>query len=150
MRFRILGTFPQHVLTLFDRITNNNRFSEQQNTNQTWNTDDPSFTRCFERTALVWAPCAFLWIASVLDIFYMRSAMNRNIPWGWLNTTKLIVTAVLMLISLIDMIVVTVRHNDAELYSGVHPVDFWTPTIKAVTFVSVYRKSCVIFNKMYL
>ncbi len=74
-----------------------------QNVNTTWRTTDPDFTICFQRTVLVWTPCAILWVFSLLDLFYIKKAMNRNVPWGWVNVSKLIITAALILLTVIDL-----------------------------------------------
>lgn len=104
-----------------------------QNANLTWYTDDPDFTPCFQRTALVWLPCGFLWLFALLDVFYIKNSINRNIPWGFLNATKLILTGGLILLSLVDLIVVIVNQDDKAVF----PVDFYVPVIKIATFVSI-------------
>lgn len=104
-----------------------------QNSNVTWNTDDPEFTKCFQRTVLIWVPCAFLWLFSFLDIFYIRNSFNRDIPRSYLNVTKLILTAALIVLSFIDLIVAIVNQSDRDVY----PVDYYTPAIKIATFVSL-------------
>lgn len=81
---------------------------------------------------LVWAPCAFLWALAILDVFYMRSAMNRNVPWGVLNLTKVGVTAALIVLTLADLGLAAGRPA-----ADVFAVDFWTPAIKVMSFVSV-------------
>lgn len=103
-----------------------------QNLNLTWYTDDPDFTPCFQRTVLVWLPCGFLWLFAALDIFYIRNSINRNVPWGFLNAAKLILTGGLILLSLIDFTVVLFNKDDRDVFA----VDFYTPVIKIATFVS--------------
>lgn len=100
--------------------------------NLTWHTENPDFSKCFQKTALVWIPCAFLWIFCFFDIYYIRNSINRNIPWGFLNTTKSILTSSLIVLSCIDLTIVTV--NQHRYY--IRPADFWTPIIKIATFVS--------------
>lgn len=98
----------------------------------TWYTDDPDFTTCFQRTALIWGPCAFLWIFSLFDLYYIRNSINRNIPWSFLNTTKTILTTALIFLTCADLIIVVANQKDNNVY----PVDFYTPVIKIATFVS--------------
>lgn len=81
---------------------------------------------------LVWTPCAFLWALAILDVFYMRGALNRNVPWGPLNLAKLGVTGALVVLTLVDL-GLAVGREDADVF----PVDFWTPAIKAMSFVSI-------------
>lgn len=61
-----------------------------QNVSVTWNTNNPDLTPCFEKTVLAWIPCLFLWIFSPLEVFYMLSSKQRNIPWSWLNISKFV------------------------------------------------------------
>lgn len=103
-----------------------------QNLNTTWYTEYPDFTVCFQRTVLVWTACAVLWVFSLLDLFYIKNAMNRNIPWGVLNVSKLIITGALILLTVVDLCMAASHNSDGNIY----PVDFYTPAIKIVTFVS--------------
>ncbi|XP_015378037.1 PREDICTED: multidrug resistance-associated protein 1-like, partial [Diuraphis noxia] len=57
--------------------------------NTSWNTTDPDVTLCFEKTALVWSPCLFLWLFSPLEVYYLVHSRYRDIPWNWLNLSKL-------------------------------------------------------------
>lgn len=98
----------------------------------TWNTENPDFTPCFQRTILVWLPCDLLWLFTFLDVFYIKNSINRNIPRGFLNVSKLILTGALILLSIVDLIVVIVNNEDQDVY----PVDYYTPPIKIATFVS--------------
>lgn len=100
----------------------------------TWNTEDPDFTSCFQRTVLVWVPCAFLWLFSFLEIVYIKSSINRNVPYGFLNVTKLILTGALILLSIIDLVVAIVNNEDEDVFA----VDYYTPAIKIATFVSTF------------
>lgn len=83
------------------------------------------------QTVLVWAPCLFLVVLIPLDIYYARISKYSNIPWGYLNVTRLFLSLALIIISLVDLIMAATWSTD-ELYN-VHIV---TPIIKIVTFVS--------------
>lgn len=98
----------------------------------TWYTNDPDFTPCFQQTVLIWLPCAFLWLFSFLEIVYIRNSINRNIPYGFLNVSKLLLTGALIILSIVDLIV-AIANNDSE---PVFAVDYYTPAIKIATFVS--------------
>lgn len=117
-----------------------------QNINKTWNTNDPDFTPCFQRTVLIWVPCGFLWLFAALEVFYIRNNINRNTPWGFVNVAKLILTAGLIVLSLIDLIVVIANQEDQDVF----PIDFYTPVIKIATFVSrlklLFRIFCISLN----
>lgn len=61
-----------------------------QNVNLTWNTTSPDFTPCFEKTVLVWVPCIFLWVFSPMEVYYILNSKQKDIPWTWLNISKLV------------------------------------------------------------
>lgn len=109
------------------------KYLHLQNVSKTWYTENPDFTVCFQRTALVWTPCAVLWVFSLLDLFYIKKAMNRNVPWGVLNVSKLILTGALILLTVVDLCMAASHNSSGNIY----PVDFYTPVIKIVTFVSI-------------
>lgn len=101
-----------------------------QDTNRTWNTNNPDLTPCFEQTALVYAPCAFLWVFTLLEIYYIKKSGDRNIPLNFLNISKLLLTAAIAILTIID--IVYALTTDYTTY----PVHFYTPVIKLATFVS--------------
>ncbi|KAF7272715.1 hypothetical protein GWI33_014527 [Rhynchophorus ferrugineus] len=72
--------------------------------NLTWNSSDPDFTPCFEKTALVWLPCVFLWLFAPLEVYYMKSSRNKDIPWNWKNVAKVFITGFICIISLSDFL----------------------------------------------
>lgn len=132
---------------------------------RTWETEDPDFTICFEKTALVWTPCVFLLCFAPLEVYYIAKSKSRDIPWNWLNISKLVssdfgnenkmmvklaayfehlqnsfhsfqvLTALLIALSVADMGNAAYRHGDGQ---QVYPVDFYTPFIKIGTFVSLF------------
>lgn len=83
-------------------------------------------------TVLVWAPCAFIFIVSPLDVYYTNINKFSHIPWGFLNISRLVTTAALIVLSFVELIMAAAWATDGEL-SVVHLV---TPAIKIVTFVS--------------
>jgi len=97
----------------------------------TWEADDPQLTPCFELTVLVYAPCAFLWLFAILEIYYIRISYDRLIPTNKLNISKLAVIAFLVLVTIAD-VVYAITHDGQRA----HPVHFYTPVIKIATFVS--------------
>ncbi|XKL66876.1 hypothetical protein PGB90_010296 [Kerria lacca] len=113
-----------------------NSLNEQCNSkfwdlNTTWNTEYPDFTICFEKTILVWIPCAFLWICLPLEIYYLRHSKAFNIPFNLYNITKLIIIALMVALALTDTINYVFFEND--------PVSLfiYSSLIKFVTFVSM-------------
>lgn len=110
-----------------------NSFYFVQDLNVTWYTTDPDLTQCFEQTVLVWFPCAFLWLFTPLELFYIKNSINRNIPYGFFNVSKLLVTGSLIFLTIVDLAAASM--NNA--FEAVYPVSYITPFIKIATFVSI-------------
>ncbi|XP_044271389.1 multidrug resistance-associated protein 1 isoform X7 [Tribolium madens] len=106
--------------------------SEFWNSTLTWHTNNPDLTKCFERTVLVWVPCAFLWTFSSLEVYYILHSKRRDIPWNWLNVSKLLGTAILFVLTVTDL--VTGINSASSSESDVYKVDIYTPVIKLLTF----------------
>lgn len=109
--------------------------------NLTWYTEDPDLTPCFQQTVLVWTPCAFLWVFSLIELYYLRNGRNRNVPWSMVNISKLVVISALIVLTLVDLI----KAISTEV--SVAPVYFYTPVIKTATFA--YVAVLVYLNKLY-
>lgn len=101
-----------------------------------WYTDDPDLTDCFKQTVLVWVPCVFLWLFSSLDVFYIINSKKRDIPWNWLNISKLFFTCCLLVLTVVDL--GTGLNKDEETYN----VEIYTPVLKIFTFVSIHIRKC--------
>ncbi|XP_065206730.1 multidrug resistance-associated protein 1-like isoform X3 [Planococcus citri] len=100
--------------------------------NITWDTEYPDLTLCFEKTVLVWVPCAFLWLLLPLEWYYLRHSKTSDIPLNIYNVAKLIAIAILATLALTDI----VHHVFLDYsYDPPSPVNFWTPSLKFVTFV---------------
>nr|CAD7403901.1 unnamed protein product [Timema cristinae] len=111
-------------------------------TNLTWNTTDPDLTPCFQKTVLVWIPCSFLWLFSSLETYYILHSKTKNVPWNWLNISKIILTALLIVLSIADVgLVASRRSNEFEVFS----VDYYTPIIRMVTFALTI--ALIVYNR---
>nr|CAD7393056.1 unnamed protein product [Timema cristinae] len=58
--------------------------------NLTWYTEAPDITPCFQKTVLVWLPCAVLWAACPLETFYILNSKTRDIPWNFHNVSQMV------------------------------------------------------------
>lgn len=58
--------------------------------------------------------------------------MNRNVSWGLLNISKLVITLVLIILTFVDLGMAVANTKEAHIF----PVDFYTPVIKIASFVS--------------
>lgn len=105
-----------------------------QNLNETWYTDYPKFTPCFQDTVLVWLPCIFLWLFTPLEIYCMKSSINRNVPHGFASASKMTLIGALIVVSIVDLAMGIDRNDKEEVYA----VTYCTPVIKIITFVSLF------------
>ncbi|CAH1986538.1 unnamed protein product [Acanthoscelides obtectus] len=110
-----------------------------------WNTLDPELTKCFEKTALVWVPCIFLWALSPLDVYFILNSKNRDIPWNWRNLAKIVLTGALVIVTLTDIVTTFTwaSCNDSTVYS----VDVISPLVKLFTFA--FSAVFVYYNRKY-
>lgn len=101
------------------------------NANETWYTESPKLSPCFQSTVLVWTPCLFLWVFAPLETYYILHSTTRNIPWNWLNVSKLVLTVLLVVLGAADL-----GHSIEQSASGedVSSADFYSPLIKIATF----------------
>lgn len=110
------------------------------NTTLTWHSDEPDFTKCFEKTFLVWIPCVFICIFSPLELHYQKISNNKHIAWNWKNFAKLLINALICLVCVVDFF-----HGASG--DVLAKVDILMPLCKLVSFglafTAAYR------NKIY-
>ena len=63
-----------------------------------------------------------------MEIYYIKNSKDRDIPLGFLNTSKLVINVALVVLSTIDVIMAITGNN-------VMSVNFYTPAIKIATFL---------------
>ena len=126
----------------------------------TWDTENPNFTECFQRTVLLWVPCACLWIC-LLPLTCRRTAFGGP-PirrWTYLSTAKIvrpiwlwsiqirgksefccrffplqILSAILAILSFVELFyVIHVWRTKGR--DGISDAEIIEPLIKAGTFV---------------
>ncbi|KAL7286834.1 hypothetical protein TKK_0018975 [Trichogramma kaykai] len=109
-----------------------------------WNTDDPDLTSCFQKTALIWTPCFFLWIFSSFEAYYLVNSSKKNVPLSWLFITKTVFTVALIILTIMDLGKAFIDiANGLEVYA----VEYTTPCIKIITFV--IAEVLMFYNKKY-
>ncbi|KAL0880786.1 hypothetical protein ABMA27_001981 [Loxostege sticticalis] len=113
--------------------------------NRTWYTENPEFTPCFHKTVLVWIPCIYLWVAALLDIYYILHSKEKNIPWNPLNITKLIITSVLIVVKFVDLGVTV--HNSSQKENIVSNADYYSPIFLILTFA--LSAALLYYNRKY-
>lgn len=114
-------------LTDFDRFCG----SSFWDWNLSWNTTDPDVTLCFEKTVLIWIPCLFIWLFTPLEVYYLVQSKYRDIPWNWLNLAKMAGTALLCLLSIVDIVYAIIQFSSGM---AIYSVNFYTPLVKLITF----------------
>uniref|UniRef100_T1JBH2 Uncharacterized protein n=1 Tax=Strigamia maritima TaxID=126957 RepID=T1JBH2_STRMM len=97
-----------------------------------WNTTNPDFPECFQKTVLVWIPCGFLWLFAPLQIFMLIKSTSTSIPWTGLNISKLCIALILIIITIVDIGHNLHRYMEDE---PVPPVNYYKSFIIFVTFI---------------
>lgn len=68
----------------------------------------------------------------MFEVFYILNSKKRDIPWNFLNILKSAVTALLIILTAVDLITAVNGADETPLYN----VHIYTPLIKIFTFVS--------------
>lgn len=117
-----------------------------QNSTLAWDTSEPDLTPCFERTALIWGPCAFLWLFTPLEIYYLKRSKTRNVPWNWYNITKLILIVLLSIIQVSE--ISYALYLDNQLNEETYSVTYISPVVLLLTFVSTHGTQNYLVSSM--
>ncbi|XP_006003002.2 multidrug resistance-associated protein 1 [Latimeria chalumnae] len=83
--------------------------------NQTWFTDRPDFTGCFQITILVWLPCTFLWLCSPFYCWYLQRHGNGYIRMSRLYKAKTVLGAILILLCVSEFFITVWEINQGTL-----------------------------------
>lgn len=67
-----------------------------------------------------------------MEAYYLLNSKRRNVPYTWLFISKQVLTVGLILLSIVDLGVAI--HEST--YRTVYSVDYYTPFIKIISFVS--------------
>ncbi|XP_054066673.1 multidrug resistance-associated protein 1 isoform X2 [Rissa tridactyla] len=66
--------------------------------NQTWYTNTPRFTQCFESTVIAWIPCIYLWICFPFYYLYLRHKNKGYIRMSPIFKTKMVLGFILVIL----------------------------------------------------
>lgn len=69
-----------------------------------------------------------------MEAYYFLNSKRRNVPYTWLFISKQVLTIGLILLSIIDL---GVAIHASAYGRTVYNVDYYTPVIKIVSFVSM-------------
>uniref|UniRef100_A0A8C0BW99 ABC-type glutathione-S-conjugate transporter n=1 Tax=Buteo japonicus TaxID=224669 RepID=A0A8C0BW99_9AVES len=102
------------------------------NWNQTWYTNTPRFTWCFERTVVVWIPCAYLWICFPFYYLYLRHKTKGYIRMSHIFKAKMVLGFILVILCFSNVFFVL-----WEISQGIPraPVFFISPAVVGITMV---------------
>ncbi|XP_055546953.1 multidrug resistance-associated protein 1-like [Wyeomyia smithii] len=99
----------------------------------TWRPEDPDLTFCFQRIILQWVPCFFLYVFSIYEAYKISTSRYRDIPWNWINCSKIVISTILMILSWIDLGMVVNYHNQADVFD----VQILVAIFNAIAYITV-------------
>uniref|UniRef100_A0A8C4YKE8 ABC-type glutathione-S-conjugate transporter n=1 Tax=Gopherus evgoodei TaxID=1825980 RepID=A0A8C4YKE8_9SAUR len=100
--------------------------------NQTWYTDNPSFTQCFQNTVIAWIPCAYLWICFPFYYLFLEHHSRGYIRMSHLFKTKMVLGFILMLLCFSNLFYTLWEINQGTLQA---PVFFISPAVLGITMI---------------
>ncbi|NXE73178.1 MRP1 protein, partial [Cochlearius cochlearius] len=100
--------------------------------NQTWYTDTPRFTQCFESTVIAWIPCAYLWICFPFYYLYLRHENKGYIRMSHIFKTKMALGFILVLLCFSNVFFIL-----WEISQGIPraPAFFISPAMVGITMI---------------
>uniref|UniRef100_A0A3B5QTI6 Canalicular multispecific organic anion transporter 2 n=1 Tax=Xiphophorus maculatus TaxID=8083 RepID=A0A3B5QTI6_XIPMA len=100
--------------------------------NQTFHTDRPDLSECFQLSVLAWLPCVFLWVASPAYICYLKKSSRGYIMMSLLNRFKTAFGLLLWIVCWADLF-----YTFHELQQGQSPppIYFITPLVLGITML---------------
>lgn len=111
--------------------------SDFWNINVTWDTGidgTPDFTPCFTKSIISWFPTLVLFLATLNELPKYFKSENRDIPWNFLNLTKTGLTALLVILTIIEFgFTIATDKDDIEL-TNIYSVDYLNITILMLTY----------------
>ncbi|NWX07780.1 MRP1 protein, partial [Caloenas nicobarica] len=100
--------------------------------NQTWYTNTPRFTWCFERTVIAWIPCAYLWICFPFYYLYLRHKNKGYIRMSHIFKAKMVLGFILVILCFSNIFFVL-----WEISQGIPraPAFFISPAVVGITMI---------------
>uniref|UniRef100_A0A8B9MRW9 ABC-type glutathione-S-conjugate transporter n=1 Tax=Accipiter nisus TaxID=211598 RepID=A0A8B9MRW9_9AVES len=104
----------------------------ERNWNQTWYTNTPRFTWCFESTVVAWIPCAYLWICFPFYYLYLRHKTKGYIRMSHIFKAKMVLGFILVILCFSNVFFVL-----WEISQGIPraPAFFVSPAIVGITMI---------------
>ncbi|NXC16423.1 MRP6 protein, partial [Corythaeola cristata] len=100
--------------------------------NQTWYSNTPRFSWCFESTVIAWIPCAYLWICFPFYYLYLRHKNKGYIRMSHIFKTKMVLGFILVILCFSNVFFVL-----WETSQGIPraPAFFISPVVVGITMV---------------
>ncbi|XP_074775010.1 ATP-binding cassette sub-family C member 6 isoform X2 [Athene noctua] len=100
--------------------------------NQTWYTNTPRFTWCFESTVIAWIPCAYLWICFPFYYLYLRHKNKGYIRMSHVFKAKMVLGCILVMLCFSNVFFVL-----WEVSQGIPraPAFFISPAVAGITVI---------------
>ncbi|NXG80702.1 MRP1 protein, partial [Baryphthengus martii] len=100
--------------------------------NQTWYTDTPRFTWCFQSTVIAWIPCAFLWISFPFYYLYLQRKNKGYIRMSRIFKSKMVLGFILVILCFSNVFFIL-----WEISQGIPraPAFFIGPAVVGITMI---------------
>ncbi|XP_069066294.1 multidrug resistance-associated protein 1 isoform X1 [Pleurodeles waltl] len=100
--------------------------------NLTWYTENPDFTKCFQNTTLVWVPCVYLWVCFPVYAIYLYHHDKGYIRMSPLNKAKTALGFILWIICWADLFYSFYERSQSVFRAPVYVV---SPTVLGITML---------------
>ncbi|NWJ05847.1 MRP6 protein, partial [Crypturellus undulatus] len=100
--------------------------------NQTWYTNTPRFTWCFENTIIPWIPCAYLWICFPFYYLYLRHKNKGYIRMSRIFKTKMVLGFILVILCFSNVFLMLWKINQGIPWA---PAIIITPAVLGITMM---------------
>ncbi|XP_062491095.1 multidrug resistance-associated protein 1 isoform X2 [Pezoporus occidentalis] len=100
--------------------------------NQTWYTNTPRFTWCFESTVIAWIPCAYLWICFPFYYLYLRHKTKGYIRMSHIFKAKMVLGFILVILCFTNVFFIL-----WEISQGIRraPAFLISPAVVGITMI---------------
>ncbi|NWX95541.1 MRP6 protein, partial [Nothoprocta ornata] len=100
--------------------------------NQTWYTNTPRFTWCFENTVIPWIPSAYLWICFPFYYLYLRHKNKGYIRMSHIFKTKMVLGFILVILCFSNVFLMLWKINQGIPWA---PAIIITPAVLGITTI---------------
>nr|XP_028561207.1 multidrug resistance-associated protein 1-like isoform X1 [Podarcis muralis] len=100
--------------------------------NLTWYTENPDFTKCFQKTVLTWIPCIYLWACFPIYFVYLQRHDRGYIQMSHLNKAKTALGLLLWIVCWADLFY-SFWERSHNIFRA--PVFLVSPTILGITML---------------